>query len=977
MIEGRALDCPELERTYLLADGELRADDAARAREHLATCETCQTELADLVQLDMAVASAPPSETRPDAGRVISLAWYRRRGVRLASAVVAAAAAVMLYVATRPRGETPPGAQLALAPKRVVEARLSWGPTMPHRPYDVPRDGAVREQIALDVLAAIERSGDVHGVGALALLDGDRRRAASSLDKAGDGADVLADRAALALIEGTPERAIILADAARAKQPGHPAATWNRALALRDLGLTRAAAAGFREVAAKAEPGWADEAKARAIALDRETDARRDRAYRINAAMQTLVAGGTGLEPGDVQAVPGLSRLVLYDALRAAPTAERIAALKPLFEALGPDAEATRARSVARPALAATYAAIIAGDPPTGEARTRYLDALRAAGADELLIGALVRLAPDGRTVARAELPLFAKLAAASPDPWFRLLGLEQQAAVALAENDLVGAEAILLRARSQCKAPDAPAYRCIKVDTVLADVYRNWQRVAEARAVVDDAWARARRDNEWFLEINLLPAFINVAIIADDANGSGVPLVMAYAEEQRLRQPENCELAVWSRIATALALVNQLRVPDAKRELAAAPVCDIPLEAYAQTQHLFVRAHVVRETGTVDELRVLRVDIARLRDDPATPATVRIMLDHIEGRALIDRDPAAAELLLRRAIAAAKLAPPHDASARKAFGWSYAVLAIAAARRGDGEAALGWLAEEQGVSVPESCVLGLALDDQRRIAVARDAAGKVSVHYDETRTSPAIDPATVVPRAIAGVLAGCAVVDVIARSPLHGTPRLLGDAIAWRYRAARTAPLGPTSDRELVVADVEPPAALGLPRLAPWVGARGDRITGPSATPARILAAIGQAGVVTIHAHGVVDLGRDASLALSPDADGRYALTAADVRGARFSTSPLVILAACRASQAAPVLHEPWSLPVAFVQAGARAVIASASPIPDGDAGAFFDDLRARVSAGAPVAVALREARMHWLAQGRGDWVRDVIVFE
>jgi len=57
--------------------------------------------------------------------------------------------------------------------------------------------------------------------------------------------------------------------------------------------------------------------------------------------------------------------------------------------------------------------------------------------------------------------------------------------------------------------------------------------------------------------------------------------------------------------------------------------------------------------------------------------------------------------------------------------------------------------------------------------------------------------------------------------------------------------------------------------------------------------------------------------------------------------------------------------------------VIASASPIPDAEAGAFFDDVRARIRSGLAVAVAVRDARVAWLARNRGVWVRDVLVFE
>jgi CHAT domain-containing protein len=231
----------------------------------------------------------------------------------------------------------------------------------------------------------------------------------------------------------------------------------------------------------------------------------------------------------------------------------------------------------------------------------------------------------------------------------------------------------------------------------------------------------------------------------------------------------------------------------------------------------------------------------------------------------------------------------------------------------------------------------------------------------------------------IAAALAACPVVDVIARPPVHGMARLLGDAIAWRYRARRDRPIaGAVAPRSLVVGDVEPPPALELPRLATW-STSGELLSGASATPSRVLAAIGSAAEVTIHAHGLIDVALpDASfLALSPDPDGRFALTTGDVRKAHFTTSPLIVLAACRSASAAPVWHETWSLPTAFVLAGARAVIASAAPIPDGDAPAFFDAVRDRVRTGALVAVALRDVRRQWLADRRADWVRDVIVFE
>jgi CHAT domain-containing protein len=150
--------------------------------------------------------------------------------------------------------------------------------------------------------------------------------------------------------------------------------------------------------------------------------------------------------------------------------------------------------------------------------------------------------------------------------------------------------------------------------------------------------------------------------------------------------------------------------------------------------------------------------------------------------------------------------------------------------------------------------------------------------------------------------------------------------------------------------------------------------LTGPSATPSSVLAAIADAGEVVVHAHGVVGQLDSSYIALSPDSSGRFALAAREVRAAQFKTSPLVVLAACRSSQAAPVIHEAWSLPTAFVYAGARAVIASSSPMPDDEAARFFDDLDQRIGHGAAVATALRDSRMAWTG---GDWVNDLVVFE
>jgi CHAT domain-containing protein len=90
-----------------------------------------------------------------------------------------------------------------------------------------------------------------------------------------------------------------------------------------------------------------------------------------------------------------------------------------------------------------------------------------------------------------------------------------------------------------------------------------------------------------------------------------------------------------------------------------------------------------------------------------------------------------------------------------------------------------------------------------------------------------------------------------------------------------------------------------------------------------------------------------------------------------------LVILAACETARTAPQFAQRWSLPDAFVKAGARAVVASTTAIPDRDAPAFFDELRARAAAGESPAKVLRDLRKKWFGDSRAEWVRDVVVFE
>jgi CHAT domain-containing protein len=181
-----------------------------------------------------------------------------------------------------------------------------------------------------------------------------------------------------------------------------------------------------------------------------------------------------------------------------------------------------------------------------------------------------------------------------------------------------------------------------------------------------------------------------------------------------------------------------------------------------------------------------------------------------------------------------------------------------------------------------------------------------------------------------------------------------------------------------VLVTDVSPPATLRLPALAPVTDPDAVLVSGAVATPSRVRSELRDAGYLEIHAHGIVDL--DASdaafIALSPDADGRYALTAADVRATRLAGAPIVVLAACHAAATARYQARRWSLPDAFLVGGARAVIASAAAIPDDQGAAMFAELRARIVRGEPAAQAVAALRADRIAKGQ-RWAAGLMVFE
>jgi hypothetical protein len=398
--------------------------------------------------------------------------------------------------------------------------------------------------------------------------------------------------------------------------------------------------------------------------------------------------------------------------------------------------------------------------------------------------------------------------------------------------------------------------------------------------------------------------------------------------------------------------------------------------------------ANYLADIGRLDpqpgDLAQLRSWLSKLRAGGTLTAAEQVFADEIEGRLLVERDRAEGMVLLERAIAAAE-ALRHDVLAEKVRAGAYSVLVFDAARNGDYGRVVALIAQEIGVPRPDTCAVGMVAEDERAIVVVRGSDGHDRATYDAARGPRAGAPAASAD--LARGLAGCAHVVVLAHAALQGQPRVLPVEIPWSYATGArgyTSPQSkaPIATRVLVVTDVKPPAYLQLPPLsppAPDLTPSTTTLSGPAATPAQVLAAMADASEIQFHTHALVNMGiSDAShLVLSPELDGRYALTTEAIRGTALRGRPIVVLAACHSAQGARYQHAAWSLPHAFLAAGASAVFAVASAVQDTNAGPFFTRVLERIHAGVDPATALRDERRATLASDPSSWAADVILFE
>ncbi|NTX58165.1 CHAT domain-containing protein [Myxococcus sp. CA039A] len=983
------------DQVHAFADGELSVEEADAFREHLGTCETCQADLDDILQLQalggqlaqvdakaaVSGAVAPASRVEAAPVRAFRPAWSRRRNWVAAAALSGSLAAVFAVVVLRTRNTGSDETQLlALAPTRSLEARLSWAGASAHRPYGVLRSGdeRPRELVPLQMLAKLEAQGDLQGLAVGHLLRGEREQAADYLQRASSSPDVDSDRAVVALTKGELESALILLDGVLEKHPQHAQALWNRALVLHELGLDALAAEAFDAVALLGEVGWAQEAKERAAVLRRQLDGRRGAWESAQQAGRVLALEGTPFPDEVARAVPGTARNWFNIAVWTAPSAEHVKALLPLARVLdahyGGETMARYAERVAtldfqrRAPLAARFRDVLLGK--FDGAKLAPLAKEFAGSAHQDILLGLLPLAGG----LPAHLDVYEQAAKSLGDAWLTLNVERERALAEYARGDLAGAEARLLRAVSACASAKAD-YRCGQLEHLLAHIYKDEHRLVESRehALAGLQWAR--QSQEWKLQADLLLVLGDLARFRN-----AFALTRAYLGEQALRD-RSCSARRHVHESLASLHVFALQPKAAREELQKAPSCDVPFFLNGG----LVLADLARLDPKPGDVEQVREGLKKLDAAGWLRPGEKVIATHIEGRAVIGSDREAGRALLRKAIDDGARLGSQDPVAAKARAYSYSSLILDAGSTGDWAGALTLFAEETGVAAPTRCALGVEVHDERTLVAARGPAGELLGHQDASRRSPDFDVAALVPPAMASALKSCEHVHVFARYPVHGQAGLLPPELAWSYDTGRkpTAP-GVSAPRPLVVYDVDAPASLRLPRLRSWElsggpSARRVELTGAAATPSRLLAELAEATEVEIHAHGLVNLGvSDASLlVMAPEAGGRYALTAGEVRKQKLKGAPVVLLGACQAARTAPYLHAPWSLPVAFAEAGARAVIASPIDIPDAEAGPFFARVMERIRAGASAATALRDERLRELSARPDSWVKTVVVFE
>ncbi|MFP2958365.1 tetratricopeptide repeat protein [Myxococcus sp. 1LA] len=732
-------------RLSLFLDGELPPVDEENFRHHLARCDPCASGLHEAMQLELLGFQAmgaphalaheedapetwltPEAPTAPDAAVVPAVAVGRaRRWWWAPGAVGALAAAIVLVLVFKSAGrDAPREVWLAKTSARLIEARVAYASADGHRPYVPLRAGngagpaGPSSTPTLRALADLEDRGDLHGIAAAYLVRKDLRQASDFLHRMAPSPDRDSDLAIIALEQGHPEEALALLDGVLRQAPEHAQAQWNRALVLREMGLTLLAAEAFDAVVKRGEPGWSEEARIRATALRHQTQAR-GRAWKgARAAVRDLMVDPQARLPlEEAKRFPGIVRLAFYDAVRAAPSREGALRLLPLADVLdGVQGGAVLRDYVLRVAerdfgrrgpLAADYAKLIRGELASPEP---FLETLRRSGEDDLYLGGLIN-----QMAASRHLEDFTRLASAANDPWVSLLAERELAGAEERAGAWWKAEARLRAAVGACQGRGL-SYRCATLKKRLSDLYLALNRPAEAFEQAWSGWLASRELEEWELEQQFLQELAHIARYRLDVTSA-----RAYLRESLARSPDVCEQRTYVHRNLAYLSWLEFDAQEARRELELAQECGRPLGLPGA----LLLSYLARFGADSQDADLLRRTLSELRRSQPSPGKLA-QLSFAEGQFVLEHDRATGLELLRGAIQQAE-ALPDDVDARKTRMGAYNVLAHEAGRTGDAGAALALMGAALRVDVPDRCVLGVAVDYERSVVALRGAGGRAA----------------------------------------------------------------------------------------------------------------------------------------------------------------------------------------------------------------------------------------------------------
>jgi tetratricopeptide (TPR) repeat protein len=141
--------------------------------------------------------------------------------------------------------------------------------------------------------------------------------------------------------------------------------------------------------------------------------------------------------------------------------------------------------------------------------------------------------------------------------------------------------------------------------------------------------------------------------------------------------------------------------------------------------------------------------------------------------------------------------------------------------------------------------------------------------------------------------------------------------------------------------------------------------LTGQTASPRRILAALADASIVHFAGHAIADEAypSDSRLLVAPDETGLDVIKPDAIAASHLRPDTVVVLSACDTARGRIVHGEgAMSLSRPFLAAGASAVVASLWPVRDEDSRAVLEAWHARAAKGMPAAQALAETQREFL---------------